>query len=229
MTIAEPRATKGCARPEEGAARKTITWPRHLPVLRLCLVAAALYSCDVGSVHAEALAPATATAFIEETADHIVAIIDGHDSASSQAAKLQAVVDGAVDIEGIAKFCMGRYWASSSAAQRQAFLGLFHAVLLDGVTGQIRNYKGVTVKVGRVQAHDPDISVSSVVDRPEKGPARVDWLVEATQSGLKIEDVVAEGTSLRLTRRNDYATYLGSHNGSVDALLDAMRQRLAQQ
>ena len=229
MTIAEPRATKGCVRSEVGAERKNIVRPRGLSILRLCLVATSLYSCNIGSSHAEALAPATATAFVEGTAEHIVAIIDGHDSASSQVAQLQAVVDGAVDIEGIAKFCMGRYWASASAAQRQKFLGLFHAVLLDGVTGQIRNYKGVTVKVGRAQARDPDISVSSVIDRPEKGPARVDWLVEATQAGLKIEDVVAEGTSLRLTRRNDYATYLGSHNGSVDALLDAMRQRLAQQ
>ncbi len=39
--------------------------------------------------------------------------------------------------------------------------------------------------------------------------------------------MIAEGTSLRITQRDDYAAFL-SHNGnSVDALLDAMRQEVS--
>jgi phospholipid transport system substrate-binding protein len=43
----------------------------------------------------------------------------------------------------------------------------------------------------------------------------------------KIIDVIAEGTSLRLTQRQDYASYLTRNNNSVDALIDAMRQQIA--
>ena len=44
----------------------------------------------------------------------------------------------------------------------------------------------------------------------------------------KVIDVIAEGTSLRLTQRSDYAAYLTRNNNDVDALINAMRQQLAQ-
>ena len=39
---------------------------------------------------------------------------------------------------------------------------------------------------------------------------------------------MAEGTSLRLTQRQDYASYLSHNNDSIDALINAMRQQAAQ-
>ena len=39
---------------------------------------------------------------------------------------------------------------------------------------------------------------------------------------------MAEGTSLRLTRRNDYAAFLSNHGGNVDELIAGMRRRLGQ-
>jgi phospholipid transport system substrate-binding protein len=43
----------------------------------------------------------------------------------------------------------------------------------------------------------------------------------------KIVDVVAEGTSLRLTQRSDYASYLSQHGNNVDALIAAMKAQLS--
>ena len=54
------------------------------------------------------------------------------------------------------------------------------------------------------------------------------WLIADVNGQPKIEDVIAEGTSLRLTQRSDYVSYL-QHNGeSVQALINALRQQLAQ-
>jgi phospholipid transport system substrate-binding protein len=39
--------------------------------------------------------------------------------------------------------------------------------------------------------------------------------------------VIAEGTSLRLTQRQDYASYLTRNNNNVDALINAMQQQTA--
>jgi len=47
-------------------------------------------------------------------------------------------------------------------------------------------------------------------------------------SSPKIIDVVAEGTSLRLTQRQDYASYLSHNNENIDSLINAMRQQVAQ-
>ena len=220
--MTEP-AAEGTVRPK----RMVRSWWRSHAPLRIALAAVAVVGlCAPGQ--AEVPSPDAAASFIGTTARRLVTVIDGDGTLASQERELQAVVDGAVDVEGIARFCMGRYWQMATPAQREQFLALFHAVLLVGVTGQIRAYKGVTVTLGRTQTRDAAVSVSSVVERPGKGPASADWLVARTDAGLKIEDVVAEGTSLRLTRRNDYAAFLGSHGGNIDALLAAMRQRAAQ-
>lgn len=157
----------------------------------------------------------------------MIAVIDGAGEPASKTRQLQAIVDSAVDVNGIAQFCLGRYWQTASEPQRQAFLAQFHGVLLDGITAQISAYRGVKVDVGRSQPEAGGTLVSSTVIRPQLGPARADWLVAQTASGLKIEDLVAEGTSMRLTRRNDYSAFLSSHGGDVGALLAAMRQRAA--
>jgi phospholipid transport system substrate-binding protein len=70
--------------------------------------------------------------------------------------------------------------------------------------------------------------VSTVVERPNNPPTNVDWVVSNPGSDPKIIDVVAEGTSLRLTQRQDYASYLSHNNNSIDALIDAMRQQVAE-
>jgi phospholipid transport system substrate-binding protein len=40
--------------------------------------------------------------------------------------------------------------------------------------------------------------------------------------------VVAEGTSLRLTQRQDYASYLTHNNNNIDALIAAMKNQISQ-
>jgi phospholipid transport system substrate-binding protein len=55
----------------------------------------------------------------------------------------------------------------------------------------------------------------------------VQWVVNQVGGRPRVIDVVAEGTSLRLTQRSDYAAYLSRNNNSVDALISAMKQQLA--
>jgi phospholipid transport system substrate-binding protein len=57
----------------------------------------------------------------------------------------------------------------------------------------------------------------------------VDWLVSNDSGSPRIIDVIAEGTSLRLTQRNDYTAYLGRNNNQVQALVDALRKQAAGQ
>jgi len=45
----------------------------------------------------------------------------------------------------------------------------------------------------------------------------------------KIEDLLVEGTSLRITQRSDYSSFLLHNNSNVQALIDKLRQMLANQ
>jgi phospholipid transport system substrate-binding protein len=64
--------------------------------------------------------------------------------------------------------------------------------------------------------------------RPNNPPTAVDWIIANPSADPKIVDVVAEGTSLRLTQRQDYASYLTHNNGSIDALIAAMKNQVSQ-
>ena len=99
---------------------------------------------------------------------------------------------------------------------------------MNNITAKLGEYRGVRFVMGRTQQRDDNTVVSTVVERPNNPPTNVDWIIGNAASNPKIIDVIAEGTSLRLTQRQDYASYLSRNNNNIDALINAMRQQVAQ-
>lgn len=164
-------------------------------------------------------------AFLRGVSDKLVAVVNGPGSAADRKRGMQQIIEQNVDVNGVAQFCLGRHWRDASPEQREQYTTLFHDVLVNSITGHLGEYTGVKVTVGRTQQHEDSDTVSSVVERPNNGPANVDWIISNAGPSPKIVDVVAEGTSLRLTQRSDYAAYL-SHNGNnLQALIDAMKHQ----
>ncbi len=168
------------------------------------------------------------TAFIERTAAEIVAVVNGAGSLAEKQNKLQAIVDRTVEVDAVARFCLGRFWRTASPEQQREYLDLFHRVLTISITGKVGEYQGVVIAVGRAQAREDGIVVTSTVTRPGSPSSKVDWLVSTDSGRPKIIDVIAEGTSLRLTQRSDYSAYLAHNNNSVQSLIDALRQQASQ-
>ena len=54
------------------------------------------------------------------------------------------------------------------------------------------------------------------------------WRVGEIGGHPKVVDVIAEGTSLRLTQRSEYCSVIGRNNGAVSALLVAMKRQIQQ-
>ena len=169
-----------------------------------------------------------ASAFVKSTGDKLVSVVNGPESSREKHAKLMQIIDSTVDVDGIARFCLGRFWRNASTEQQLHYTQLFHQVLVNNITAKLGEYRGVRYTIGRVQQRDENAVVSTVVERPNNPPTRVDWIVSNLARDPKIIDVVAEGTSLRLTQREDYSSYLNRHNNSVDALIDAMRQQVTE-
>jgi phospholipid transport system substrate-binding protein len=70
--------------------------------------------------------------------------------------------------------------------------------------------------------------VITMVERPEDQTIQVDWVVSTTTGAPKIVDLLAEGTSLRLTQSADFTSYLARHQYSIHELIEGMRQMVAQ-
>ena len=169
---------------------------------------------------------ASASSFIEEFGAKLVAIVNGEGSLSEKQQRLRPLIDSAVDVDGIAKFCLGRFNATATPQQLQEFTKLFHAVLVDNISSKIGEYRGVTFHMTESSMRGSEAYVGTIVQRPNTAATNVRWVVSLASGTPKVVDVVAEGTSLRLTQRSDYASYLSHNANNLDALISAMRRQV---
>ena len=168
---------------------------------------------------------ATARQFINKLLQDLINVVNGAGSDDQKRAALQKLVDASVDVPGVARFCLGRFWRQANPQQQTEYVSLFRKVLMNNVTGRVGEYSGVSFKMGGTQPRDGGIAVSTTVTRPRNEPNTVDWIVEMAGGKPKIVDVVAEGTSLRLTQRSDYASFLSRNNGNVADLIAALKKQ----
>jgi phospholipid transport system substrate-binding protein len=195
----------------------------------LVLTAASLLPA-AGRLARPALAQAAggASAFVKSIGDRLVAVVNGPGTNSEKRERLAQIVNSDVDVDGVARFCLGRFRRSASPEQQRSYMQLFHSVLVNNITAKVGEYQGVRFTMGRAQKRDENDVVSTIVERPNNPPTNVDWIISNASGSPKVVDVIAEGTSLRLTQRSDYASYLSHNNNSIDALINAMRQQVEQ-
>jgi phospholipid transport system substrate-binding protein len=169
-----------------------------------------------------------AVAFIKATGAKLVAAIDAGSPLEQRRQVLGGIIDANIDVDGVARFCLGRFWNTATPAQQQQYLKLFRDMLVVNISVKLGDYRGVTFDVGTVQDRDTGEVVATIVKRPNNPPANLQWLVANATTDPKIIDLIAEGTSLRITERDDYASFLSQHGNSLDALLEGLRKQASQ-
>jgi phospholipid transport system substrate-binding protein len=172
---------------------------------------------------------ARAAAFIKATGQEMATLIGGAPTAAEKRRRLQPFIDRVVDVDGVARFCLGRHWRRATPEQQETYVRLFHRVLLNNVVARMGDYQHTEIRVviGQPEARDDGVHVPTILERTGNPPARVTWVV-STDGAPRIVDVMAEGTSLRLTVRSDYNAFLARHGESIDALIDALREQTSQ-
>jgi len=195
---------------------------------RHCITAGlVLAGFGFASSRAQAQAVEKASAFVQQTGDRLVAVVNAGQPPAEKRRALTQIIESTVDVDGVARFCLGRFWRTASPDQQKRFVMAFHQVLVTNITSKLGEYRGVKLAVQRGRQQDEDAIVTTIVDRPNNPPTTVDWVIGQPAAAPKIIDVVAEGTSLRLTQRQDYAAYLTRNNNNIDALITAMQQQTA--
>lgn len=168
-----------------------------------------------------------AAAFIHATGSAMVQVVDSEAPDQDKAQGMARIIDQRVDVNGIARFCLGPFWRQASPAQQKEYLDLFHRVLVFNIDTKMGNYRGVTFTITHTAPGQGGQVVGTVIKRPNQPPANVDWVVQDGGGSPKIVDVIAEGTSLKVTQRSDYSSFIIHNNQSIQALLDAMKRQLS--
>jgi phospholipid transport system substrate-binding protein len=204
----------------------------RVTLIRRSFLAGAVTALSLGGTRAWAQTPGAEdpAAFIQQAGGDLARVVTGSETVAEKRQRILPFLDRTVDVDGIARFCLGRYWAQATPEQRTEYLRLFRTILANGVAGRLGDYQEgkTTVTTGRPQEQPDGIAVPTVVTRGGNPPNKVSWLVVRTPAGLRIADVTAEGVSLRLTQRNDYAAYLSRNGGDVGKLIQAMAGQVAQ-
>jgi phospholipid transport system substrate-binding protein len=165
-----------------------------------------------------------AISFVQSTTDKLVSIVNSAESAKEKRRRLQEIIDSSVDVDDIARFCLGRFWHLATPDQQKQYLALFRKLMVIKVAFHLGEYQGVRITMGLSRkSADTDI-VITLVERSETPISRVDWVVSTSTGSPKIVDVLAEGTSLRLTQSAEFASYLSRHLFNMDDLIEGMGQ-----
>jgi phospholipid transport system substrate-binding protein len=167
--------------------------------------------------------------FIQDLGNKAIAIITDKSLTQEQRAdKYREILRKAFDIPAIGRFVLGRAWNTATPQQQQDYLNLFQSLVVKIYGDRLSLYYGEKFHVTGVrQENEKDVVVNSEIDHPGGvQPTSVDWRLHQNNGQLSIIDVTVEGISQSITQRQEYASILERNNGSIDALLDMMRERL---
>jgi len=173
--------------------------------------------------------PGRAATFIQQTGGELVAAINAGGAVAAKRERVAAILRRAIDIEGVGRFVLGRWWRVATPAEQAEYLRLFEETLIRNLSARFGEFQGVRFSLGRQQQRtEDDALISTIIERPSAQAFSLDWRVADVGGQPRIVDVIAEGTSLRLTQRSEYSAVVTRNGNRVAPLLDAMRQQIAQ-
>lgn len=174
--------------------------------------------------------PARAAAFVRDAGNELVAAInDTRLDTAARRDRVAAVLRRTVDIEGTGRFILGRFVRQASPAELAEYNRLFDDIIVRNLSARFGEYRGVRFSLGRSQQRtEEDVLVNTIIERPGQPAFSLDWRVAEVGGQPRVVDVIAEGTSLRLTTRSEYSAVIQRNGGRVASLLEAMRNQIAQ-
>lgn len=98
-----------------------------------------------------ATAGEAASALIKTATDKLAAVVNGTGAIDARRQALTPIIDSVVDIAGVARFCLGRFWRTATPDQQKQYVSLFHGVLVNNIAVKLGDYRGVKVTIGRTR------------------------------------------------------------------------------
>ena len=173
----------------------------------------------------ETIDPDQAILALKQMGSEVVGILN--DDLLDQArriAKFNGLMLRDFDIPLMARFALGRHWKRANAKQRTAYLEAFSKFLLNQYAEKIAGAQVVSFDVLSAQrAGRRDVMVRSQISQNNGQMFKLVWRMRQSNGQFRVIDVVAEGISLALTKRQEFAAIIKSNGGDMAQLIKRLR------
>ena len=160
-----------------------------------------------------------ATAAVEKIHALVVA------SANGPASRLAPLLERHLDLGEIARKVAGKAWDGAGESDRRKFLVVLRDVMAVELDRRIRADDRLRVNEAKpLGARDVVVLTSQI--RRDGSARRIDWKMRPCGGSFCLFDMLGNGASLTIARRDDYAVRLKALGGSLAALTKSLRAEL---
>ena len=192
------------------------------------LVLASAAAVAVGLFSAPSMAAGDPAQLIQTVADQVIQIVKQAKGPDREAA-IQNILTTNFDMAYMGRAALGTHWDATTEPERERYLKAVISAEAHAYSERFGQYAGQTLTVGRVTQRPNGVSVvDSKLNQSEGQPISIQWEVRDTGQGVRITDVKVEGVSMVMTRRSDFNSYISSHGGQVEPLIQELEKRAKQ-
>lgn len=133
-------------------------------------------------------------------------------------------------VETIGQFVLGKYRRTTPKETIDEFVGVFEKYVVSLYAKQFKHYSGqkfLVEKVAHTSRASDSMVMTKIFPRGNAEPLRVNFQVRNFGDSFKILDVRVEGVSMVLAQRDEFTSYISTNGGKVEALINALRKRMA--
>lgn len=139
--------------------------------------------------------------------------------------RIEAIVVPHFNFRRMTMLAVGRDWRQASQEQQRRLMDSFYGMLVRTYSNALTEYKDHTIDFRplRMSPDDSTVRVQTAVRQPGAQAVSVDYMLERTEEGWKVFDIVVAGVSLVTNYRSAFAQEI--RNGGIDGLIQALEAR----
>jgi phospholipid transport system substrate-binding protein len=169
----------------------------------------------------------SAAELIQQTVAQVLDLVMTKTGAAREAGILR-ILETYFDLNYMVRSSMGIHWNQATTEQRERFLKAAATAEAHAYARRFGQYGGQRLTVDRaapVTRGDGVSIVNSKLSQTDAEPIAIQWEVRNGGQGVRIVDVRIEGVSMVVTRRAEFNSFIQTHGGQVEPLINELEAR----
>ena len=197
-------------------------------IQRSLLLSAFVLSSILGGAPRSLAAAADPASVVSDLGTRALAVMRNGDSAAARQGLFRQLFLQYFDVEACARSALGPHWQNATAQQRQEYVKRYEDYIVIFYSTLLGHFSDESFTVlGSQPDEDGVIVASRITGINEAFNIRVDWQLNPTNNGYKVNNVIASGIDMASMQRSDLVSVIQRNSGQVQALLVALREKNA--